>query len=175
MPWILALSKVFPVTPGPRHLATTVHSPVKSAPFRVSCHIPAVRPGGRTDFPEIPRSYNDVTRVAPHGVDRLLPLRFRSQAFSTSQRFPGKPELRGLVSCRSHSWTLLLQSFPLTRMAHPSRGRWLPCGYPPACRDVAAALFAARFTDSRTLAQSPGSPTDYGLPFRAPKRTSRPP
>lgn len=29
------------------------------------------------------------------------PPRFRSQAFSTSQRFPGKIELRGLVSCRS--------------------------------------------------------------------------
>ena len=28
------------------------------------------------------------------------PLRFRSQVFSTSQRFPGKIELRGLVSCR---------------------------------------------------------------------------
>jgi hypothetical protein len=26
-----------------------------------------------------------------------------------------------------------LQSFSLTEIAHPSRGRWLPCSYPPAC------------------------------------------
>jgi hypothetical protein len=39
--------------------------------------------------------------IEPH-VEQAVPgpPRFRSQAFSASQRFPGKIELRGLVSCR---------------------------------------------------------------------------
>jgi hypothetical protein len=69
-----------------------------------------------------------VTQAVP------FPRQFRSQAFSTSQRFPSKLEFHGLVSCRNRSWTVSLQSFPLAEVVHPSRGHQLPCGHPPPCR-----------------------------------------
>jgi hypothetical protein len=46
-----------------------------------------------------------------------FPTRFRSQAFSTSQRFPGKLEFHGLVSCRNRSWV----SFPSELSPHSDR------------------------------------------------------
>jgi hypothetical protein len=50
--------------------------------------------------------------LAPSGVGCPVPPRFRSQVFSTSQRFASTPELRGLVSCRSHSWDPPFRAFP---------------------------------------------------------------
>ena len=41
-----------------------------------------------------------------------VPPRFRSQAFSTSQRFPSRPELCGLVSCHNRSWDPPFRAFP---------------------------------------------------------------
>ena len=82
----------------------------------------------------------------PH-TDRVVqpPVRFRSQAFSTSQRFPSKLEFRGLVSCRSRSWVASLQSFPLAEIARPSRGRVLPCGHPSLRRAGLRGAFHQRF------------------------------
>jgi hypothetical protein len=54
------------------------------------------------------------------------PPRFRSQVFSTSQRLPSSPGLRGLVPCRNRSWDSSLQSLPLAEIAHPSRGHVAP-------------------------------------------------
>lgn len=54
---------------------------------------------------------------APCAVVRPPPPRVRSRVFSTPQRFPGKPGLRGLVSCRSHPWGSSLRSLA------PRRGR----------------------------------------------------
>jgi hypothetical protein len=50
--------------------------------------------------------------LAPCETDCPTPPRFRSQAFSTSQRFPGTPELRGLVSCHNRSWDPPFRAFP---------------------------------------------------------------
>jgi hypothetical protein len=54
------------------------------------------------------------------------PLRFRSQVFTTSQRFPGKPGLRGLVSCRSRPWGSPFRALLLAGVACASRRRFAP-------------------------------------------------
>ena len=54
---------------------------------------------------------------APSAAVRPPPPRLRSRVFSTPQRFPGTPGLRGLVSCRSHPWGSSLRSLA------PRRGR----------------------------------------------------
>jgi hypothetical protein len=48
-----------------------------------------------------------------------LPPRFRSQVFSTSQRFPSKPEFRGLFSCRYRSWDPPFRVFPSQKSRTP--------------------------------------------------------
>jgi hypothetical protein len=48
--------------------------------------------------------------------------RFRSQAFSTSQRFPSRLKLRGLVSCHNRFWAPPFRVFPSREIAYPSRG-----------------------------------------------------
>lgn len=43
-----------------------------------------------------------------------------------------------------------LQSFPLAGIVRPSRGHWLPCGHPPACRIAPRRrLVTAGFPDAR--------------------------
>jgi hypothetical protein len=59
-----------------------------------------------------------MARVVP------FPHRFRSQAFSASQRFLSKLEFHGLVSCRNRSWT----HSPSERSPRRSRG---PLSRPP--------------------------------------------
>jgi hypothetical protein len=82
-------------------------------PYRVSGTLLVVRPVGRTDFPEILLPFNGIPWASPARGGSSLPPRFRSQAFSTSQRFPSRPKLHGLVSCRNRSRDSSLQSFPL--------------------------------------------------------------
>jgi hypothetical protein len=81
-------------------------------------------------------------------------LRFRSRVFSTPQRFPGKPRLHGLVSCRNRSRDSLLQSFPLAKIAHPSRGHLLPCGYLPAFVDELPESLSPPVSPTPTLSRS---------------------
>jgi hypothetical protein len=54
------------------------------------------------------------------------PLRFRSHVFTTPQRFPGKPGLRGLVSCRSRPWGSPFRALLLAGVACASRRRFAP-------------------------------------------------
>jgi len=52
----------------------------------------------------------------------------------------------------------LLQSVPLARIAHPSQGRQLPCGYPPTLEDVSARPYQQQFRRrprSHALAEVP--------------------
>lgn len=71
---------------------------------------------------------------------------------------------------------LYLQSLPLTEIAHPSRGRQLPCSHPPACgRARPAALSPARSPDSHARTQSPDSLAAYGSPFHELAPASRSP
>jgi hypothetical protein len=48
---------------------------------------------------------------------------FRSQVFSTSQRFPQRSNPMALFHATAARGITSLQSFPLTRVAHPSRSR----------------------------------------------------
>jgi len=70
----------------------------------------------------------------------------------------------------------LLQRFPLTKIAHPSRGRWLPCVSPPTCNDEPPRPCCPRFPPTRTpLARRQvearvGFPRRLWGPFRAPSR-----
>jgi hypothetical protein len=59
------------------------------------------------------------------------PLRFRSQVLSTSQRFPGRSGLGGLVSCRRRPWGSPFRALLLAGIACASRRRLLPCSSPP--------------------------------------------
>jgi len=83
---------------------------------------------------------------------------------STSQRFPGTPGLRGLVSCRSRPWVLPseLCSSPGSR---PSRGRQLPCSSPPPYLRCDARGTPPAFTDARALARWP-DPTEARPSFQ---------
>jgi hypothetical protein len=109
--------------------------------------------------------------LAPSGVGCPFPPRFRSQVFSTSQRFASTPELRGLVSCRSHSWDLPFRAFPSQEsrtplgvacslaVIHRVLGR--------AARTLSPAVSPTprRRLDESRRAQLPGSPPGYELPF----------
>jgi hypothetical protein len=64
-------------------------------------------------LPEVSGPFNDVRlQQAPYEVGCPTPPRLRSQAFSTSQRFPSKQELCGLVSCHNRSWDPPFRAFP---------------------------------------------------------------
>jgi hypothetical protein len=74
---------------------------LESIPFRVPHVLPAVRPSrAGADSHEVLRPFGGFPLTSPMCDGSSLPSRFRSQVLSTSQRFPGKSELRGLVSCR---------------------------------------------------------------------------
>jgi hypothetical protein len=100
---------------GPLHLAAEAHSPVEPIPSRARHSLPADRPAGRSDSPELSGPFDDITRPSPVGGGTSPPPRFRSQVFATSQRFPSRAELRGLVSCRSRPW----DSSPSERSPRP--------------------------------------------------------
>jgi len=95
------------------------------------------------------------------------PPRFRSQAFSASQRFPGKHEFHGLISSRNRSWATFLQSVPLNRDRCPlPRPPAPPRSFTNAPERTDRRLIANGFSDSRAQStQLPGSPADYELPF----------
>jgi len=101
----------------------------------------------------------------------LLPTRFHSQVFSTSQRLPSRPKLCGLVSCPNRSWDYSSRGFPSLRVAHPSRGHVASLrSFTDVLRRRHSVLITAGFHDVHAYAQLPASPNDYGIPFHAPRR-----
>jgi hypothetical protein len=82
------------------------------------------------------------------------PPRIRSRVFSTPQRFPGKPKLHGLVSCRNRSWGSLLQRVPLARIAHPSRGHIAPLWLSTGELDALLEALSPRVSPTPTLSRS---------------------
>lgn len=93
------------------------------------------------------------------------PLRFRSQAFSASQRFPSTPGLRGLVSCRSRPWGSPYRALILAGVAVPSRVRQLPCSSPPPYLRCDARGRVLRVSPTPALSRGgldpPGAPTSF--------------
>jgi hypothetical protein len=111
--------------------------------------------------------------LAPCEPECPDPARFRSQVFSTSQRFPSTPELCGLVACRCRPWDPSLQSFPLGEDRLPLSGLPAPLqSSTSVLRRAARRRSPPGFPDSYARAQLPGSPRDYGLPFRGPRSAS---
>jgi len=108
--------------------------------------------------------------LAPSGVGCPFPLRFRSQVFATSQRFPSMPELRGLVSCRSHSWDRPFRAFPSQELRTPLG---VACSLAVIHRVLgrAARTFspAVSPTPESFRPRWPGSPSGYELPFLGPR------
>jgi hypothetical protein len=105
---------------------------LESIPFRVFTS--SRRPGRRAPGPASSRFFAPSTTspgLAPSAAVRPVPLRFRSQVFSTSQRFPGMSGLRGLVSCRCRPWGFPCGALLLAGIACSSRSRLLPCSSPP--------------------------------------------
>jgi len=99
--------------------------------------------------------------------------RFRSQVFRTSQRFPSKSKLRGLVSCRHRSWDPPSRAFP-SRESRTSLETACSLAVIHRCAGMhRPSSFASGFTDVHAFTRLPGSPGDYELPFRAPKLASR--
>jgi len=79
----------------------------------------------------------------------------------------GSSELRGLVSCRNRSWDSSFKAFPSQQALHPSRGSSLPCRCPPTFKDALSDALSPLVSPTPTsLTQLPGSPSDYGSPFR---------
>jgi len=61
--------------------------------------------------------------LAPYGAGIPNLPRFRSQAFSASQRFPSSPKFHGLISCRNRSWGSPFRVFPSQKAVPPLEGR----------------------------------------------------
>jgi hypothetical protein len=101
----------------------------------------------------------------------VTPLRFRSQAFSTSQRFPGKSEPHGLVSCRCRSWGCPFRVFPSQESRTPLEAASSPVVIHRRSTRRLPVRIAAGFLDIHARARQPDSPDDYGLPFHAPRST----
>jgi hypothetical protein len=92
--------------------------------------------------------------------------RFRSRVFSTPQRLQ---QLRASRPCFVPQPFLgsSLQSLPLTKIAHPSRGGLLPCSYPPARGSAPLdSLSPPVSSNAHAFARLPASSDDYGLPFQ---------
>jgi hypothetical protein len=101
-----------------------------------------------------------------------IPPRFRSQVFSTSQRFPSRPKFRGLVSCHNRSWDSSFRDFPSQKSQTPLEIHSAPVWLSTAVlKRRLPVLVAAGFSDVHAFTQLPGFSTDYGLPFHAPERT----
>ena len=83
---------------------TKVHPLVELGPSRVFASFRPAVPSAAFDFPRFLVPTTASPERAPREADRPDPPRFRSQAFSASQRFPSKLDVRGLVSCHSRSW-----------------------------------------------------------------------
>ena len=133
------------------------------------------RPAGRPTLSgrrRLPRGSPPLRRHPPgqpHVQRRVhRPLRFRSQVFTTSQRFPGKPGLRGLVSCRSRPWGSPFRALLLAGVACASRRRFAPMQFSTG-RQIPRARawpFHSGFHRRPRLATWwPGSPPELGHRF----------
>jgi hypothetical protein len=143
---------------------------LESFPYRVVTSFR--RPGRMAPGPASSRFSAPTTtslELAPIAVVRPGPPRFRSQVFSTSQRFPGTSELGDLVSCRRRPWGSPFRALLLARIACASRRRLLPCSSPPSYLRCSARDLVLRVSPTPALvARWPGFPPELGHRFRRP-------
>jgi hypothetical protein len=112
-----------PRTPSPRTDWNGVHSALDQTPYRVPHHLPAIRPVGRIDSPEVSVPYDDVTRTSPmRSGGPSTPPRSRPQVFSTSRRFPGRSGLAALFRAAAAPGSPLPSELHLAGIAAPLSG-----------------------------------------------------
>jgi len=142
-------------------------------PYRAPGYLSTSRPAGRNRLPGF--DYPSTTTRASPLVKRAVYPRL-SSARRLSQPLSGFPASSSSTALFRAATVpgLLLQSFPLTGIARPSRGHIAPLWLSTSVQErTARVLIAASFTDSRTFgAQSPGSLNGYGSPFHEPKPAS---
>lgn len=147
---------------------------MKSLPFRVPRHLlPAQPVGTGASSLGVSSPFNDTTWTSPvRRASCPTSLRFRSQAFSTSQRFPSKSRLRGLVSCPNRSWASPLESFPhrdRELLSEPLAPLQLSTDLRKRTpRDLSRPVSPTSTSHYRT--RQPGSPGRYELPFHGRNR-----
>jgi len=99
-------------------------------PCRAPHYLLAIRPVGRTDFLEIPRPFNGIPWASPAWTarhDRPVPFSgFEASRPRSSQRFPGKPKVRGPVSDRTVPGIPPFRVFPSQEIAYASRRSLAP-------------------------------------------------
>jgi hypothetical protein len=175
-----SLSELFPDYRSPASVKKRAHSAVDSIPSRVPRYLfdrPACY-GRITDFPETLLPFNGILELAPY-TKRAVPcsLQFRSQAFSTSQRFPSRLKFHGLISCRNRSWAFSFRAFPSRRSCLPLSRPHAPLQlFTGLRRQQRSAPYYHRFP-RRTCrwARLPCFTDSYGSPFHRPKPASRSP
>jgi hypothetical protein len=156
-----------PSTTGPPHRDDTSSSRPGPDPLQ-STSSPPDRPTSRpVSTPSSSAALQRYPRASPIWSEPFqAPLRFRSQAFSTSQRFPSKLEFHGLIPCRNRSWASPFRVFPSQESRTPLGAtcslavihRRAGVSYPRPCH--------RQFPRRPCLTtQLPGSPDDYGSPF----------
>ena len=158
---------------GPLHRKAKVHAHRRSGPRRVPHFFSAVRPGRSDQLPRFPYPTTGSPGLAPSEAGCPFPPRFRSQVFSTSQRFPSTPKLRGLVSCRNRSWVSPFRVFPSQESRAPLGVALLPCSHPPACwNDASWSLSPSVSVDAHAHAQLPDFPRRLWAPFSRVRRNA---
>jgi hypothetical protein len=94
----------------------------------------------------------------------------------SSQRFPSRPKVCGLVSDRTVRGIPPFRVFPSREIADASRRSLAPLRLSTNVRRrVVRVLVTCGFPDVHAFTRLPGSPAGYELPFHAPKRASRSP
>jgi len=146
--------------------------PWRSALLEVRFFLPALLSVGFR-LPKVLGPFNGVPWASPMwgGGSNSHP-RFHSQVFSTSQWFPSRPKVCGLVSCHYRSWDPPFRAFPSqgSRVSLEIAGSLAVIHRRAVVRRAFA--FYSRF-HRLPLAQLPGFPASYGLPFHEPRSVFR--
>jgi len=149
-----------------------VHSALDGSPPEFCIHLSRLS-GPLVAGTTFPRDFGALQRYpwsSPIMKRAFKPLLGSAHGFSQPLSGFRTTKFHGLISCRNRSWTTSLQSLPLVKIAHPFRGRWLPCSYPPCRRNAPPTTLLLTVSPTPTLlTQSPGSPASYGLPFDRPE------
>lgn len=131
-------------------------------------------PENRSRSRGVPSCFSDPCGVSTTSAPCLAKFPgFAGSALRFSQPpsgFSAHPNSAALSHAAPIPGYLSLQSLPLTEIAHPSRGRLLPCSHPRCSSTARARAITRGFPDSRTEVRWPGFPLSYGLPFRGSRR-----